>query len=86
MVSDITKLRPGTCKRGVVVSITGARFGAKRGASTVSFGAAKATEYLSWSAKRIRCTVPSAAKVGRVAVRVKTKGGKSNAEYLQVKR
>jgi hypothetical protein len=82
----IKKLSPATCKRGAVVTITGRWFGARRGKSTVTFGKQKCLKFVSWSDKKIRCKVPRKVKPGRVAVRVQTLAGKSNAKRLRVKR
>ena len=82
----ITKLNPASGKRGAIVTISGAFFGAKRGTSYVKFGAKKCGTYLSWSDNRIRCRVPAKATLGRLNVRVTTRGGTSNAKVFTVKR
>ena len=82
----LTALKPATAKRGATVTITGQNFGAKRGLSTVKFGAMKCSRYLSWSATRIRCRVPAKAKLGRLKVTVRTTGGISDARILKVRR
>ena len=82
----IKKLRPAKCRRGATLTITGKNFGARRGRSSVLFGSAKCKKYLSWSKTRITCKVPKAAKIGRVAVTIKTVAGTSRAKYVKVRR
>jgi hypothetical protein len=82
----ITKLTPTSGKRGVTVTITGTRFGLKRGTSYVKFGLRKCSKYLSWSKTRIKCRVPAKAKFGWLKVRVTTTVGTSNAKSFRVKR
>jgi len=81
----IAQLSPISVKRGASVTLTGTNFGAVRGASTVKFGTAKSTAYLSWSATKVTCKVPARAKVGKLKVTVATAGGTSNALSLTVK-
>lgn len=82
----ITKLNPASGKRGAIVTISGAFFGAKRGTSYVKFGTTKCGTYLSWRDNRISCRVPAKATLGRRNVRVTTRGGTSNAKVFTVKR
>jgi len=49
---------------------------------SVKFGSRKCTAYLSWSATRIKCKVPTKAKCGAVT----TTAGASNAMGFTVKR
>jgi len=83
---SLTKLKPAAAKRGATVIINGSGFGAKRGTSSVKFGAKKCATYLSWSNTRITCKVPETARYGRLNVVVTTAGGKSNAKSFRVKR
>ena len=83
---QIAKLRPAKARRGVVVTITGSGFGKKSRASCVRFGGAKCTRYVSWSATRIKCKVPTKAKIGRLLVKVITAGGESSGRAFRVRR
>lgn len=82
----IAKLSPTAAKRGAIVTITGSNFGAKRGTSFVKFGTTKATKYVTWTAKKIKCKVPAKAKFGKLTVRVTTRAGVSNGKTFKVKR
>jgi hypothetical protein len=82
----ISKARPSALRRGAVLTITGKRFGAKRGTSKVTIGSVRCRTYLSWKDGRIRCKIPRTARFGRVAVRVTTEAGRSNAKYVRVRR
>ncbi len=79
-----TTISPLSALRGATVTITGTRFGAKRGTGMVRFGATKCTRYLSWSATRIRCRVPAAAAYGALAVSVRTARGTSTTTSFTV--
>ena len=83
---SINRLSPTSGKRGVLVTITGSRFGASRGTSAVRFGTKACTKYVSWSNTRIRCRVAARATFGTVKVTVRTKFGTSNAKSFRVKR
>jgi subtilisin family serine protease len=72
----ITWLVPTSAKIGVTINIIGERFGATRGASYVSFGTTKATNYVFWSDTLINCKVP-AGVANIVNVSVTTATGKS---------
>jgi hypothetical protein len=85
-LSVIKRIAPLSCKRGAVVTIAGRWFGARRGKGTVTFGKQKCLKFVSWNDRKIRCKVPRKVRPGRVAVRVKTLAGKSNAKRLRVKR
>jgi hypothetical protein len=82
----ITRLSSASGRRGAIVTITGKWFGAKRGTKVVRFGTRNATRYISWSATRIRCRVPTKATLGRLKVTVKTGSGTSGAKYFTVRR
>lgn len=86
LTPKISKLSPASGKRRALVTITGRGFGAHRGTNTVKFGAKACTKYISWSATRIKCKVPTKAKLGRLRVTVRTKGGTSNAKTFKVRR
>jgi hypothetical protein len=86
MEPTFTGLSPASGKRGATITITGRGFGARRGTSTVKFGAKVCTRYVSWRATRIRCEVPAKAPFGSLKVTVKTKVGTSNARSFRVKR
>jgi phosphatidylethanolamine-binding protein (PEBP) family uncharacterized protein len=81
----VTRLSPTSARRGVTVTITGARFGAKRGTSFVTFGATRCTRYVSWSATRIKCKVPASAAFGPLKVRVTTSSGTGSGRSFTVK-
>ena len=83
---SIAGLKPASAKRGALVTISGADFGAARGTSAVKFGSTPCTKYVSWSDGRIKCKVPAKAKYGVVKVTVTTTAGKSNALSFRVKR
>jgi len=81
----ITKLEPASGKRGALVTISGADFGAAQGTSSVQFGGKTCTTYVSWSATQIKCNVPTTAAFGTLSVRVTTTAGASNAVSFKVK-
>jgi len=83
--AKITGLSPGAGRRGSTVAIIGRGFGASRGAGYITFGSAKVTQLVSWSATRITCRVPTSAKLGMVPVKVTTSTGTSNAKSFTVK-
>ncbi len=76
----------GSGRRGTLVTISGAGFGATRAGGTVQFGGKPFTPYKSWSAERITSRVPKAAEGGVVEVIVTTALGTSNAVDFRVKR
>jgi hypothetical protein len=82
----VFKLRPTAGKRRAIITISGARFGSKRGRSYVKFGSVKCTKYLSWGKSRIKCRVPTRARYGKVKVRVTTSAGRSAGRTFRVKR
>jgi hypothetical protein len=82
----VSRLSPTSGKRGVTVTVTGRRFGAKRGTGFVRFGKVKCASYVSWSSTRIKCRVPARAPFARLSVRVTNAGGTSNAKTFTVKR
>lgn len=73
----LTGLSPVRGPAGAVITLTGMRFGARRGAGTVRFGAVTATSYVSWSSTKIKVRVPDDTAAGRVGVMVKTVAGRS---------
>uniref|UniRef100_UPI00257A43B3 IPT/TIG domain-containing protein n=1 Tax=Candidatus Solincola tengchongensis TaxID=2900693 RepID=UPI00257A43B3 len=79
----VASLIPSAGSPGTEVIVCGSGFGSSRGSSSVSFGTAKATEYLSWNETRIRCRVPDAA-AGETEVRVSTEAGTSNGVAFNV--
>ena len=82
----IDRLSSTSGRRGATVVITGAGFGARRGAGYVKFGLTRCGTYLSWSDARIRCRVPAKARFGLLTVRVTTAAGSSNPKYFRVRR
>jgi hypothetical protein len=64
----------------------GKGFGKKRGTSFVRFGSVKCAKYISWSATRITCVVPSKARVGRASIQVKNRAGTSAGRTFKVLR
>lgn len=81
----INKLEPagGSPGSGSVVTITGAALGANRGRSYVSFGALRASNYISWRNSQVKVRVPAGA-YGSVKIKVFTTGGSSKGIDLQV--
>jgi hypothetical protein len=75
----LTRLSPVRARSGAVVTLAGAHFGARRGAGVVTFGAVTATEYVSWSATKIKVRVPAATPKGWAKVRVQSVAGRSAA-------
>jgi hypothetical protein len=73
-------------RRGSTVTILGTNFGKTQGTSRVKFGSAACGTYLTWTNTRIRCRVPTRAKLGSVKVIVVTRSGASNAEAFRIKR
>jgi hypothetical protein len=65
----ITSIAPSSGPVGTTVTISGANFGASRGASTVTFNGIAATP-ASWSATSINVPVPGGATTGPVVVTV----------------
>jgi hypothetical protein len=84
--ASLTRFTPASGKRGATITITGKGFGKRRGMSLVRFGAAKCVKYLSWSASRIKCTVPAKARFGRTKVCLSSLAGASNRLNFTVKR
>jgi FG-GAP-like repeat/IPT/TIG domain len=70
-------LTPCQGRVGAVITLTGARFGASRGASVVGFGATTAVSYAGWSATKIKVRVPPGTPKGWVKVSVRTVAGHS---------
>jgi hypothetical protein len=86
VVPKITTLSPTVVRRNGVVVILGSGFGSKSSSSIVRFGTAKCVMVESWGRTRIKCRVPTKARVGRLNVRVMTAGGPSNAKTFRVRR
>ncbi len=82
----LSRSTPASGKRGATVTIIGKGFGKKQGKSVVKFGSVKCGKYLSWSATRIKCTVPAKARFGRTKVRLIGPAGASNSLTFTVKR
>jgi hypothetical protein len=82
----IVAVRPASARRGATVTITGAGFGAVRGSGSVKIGRSTCTRFLSWSDAKIKCTVPTKAKLGASRVTVTTTAGRSNVMTFRVKR
>ena len=76
-------LTPCQGRLGAVITLTGARFGASRGASVVSFGAAAAVSYAAWSATKIKVRVPPGTVKGWVKATVRTVAGRSAAKSFR---
>jgi hypothetical protein len=81
----LSRLAPASAKPGSRVTLTGKRFGARRGKGYVRFGTVKCKSYLLWSATKIVCKVPAGAPLGRLTVTVHTAKGTSNAKRFTVK-
>jgi hypothetical protein len=82
----LASISPTKGLRGARVTLKGSNFGKPRGAGYVKFGAKKCGKYISWSATKIVCKVPSGAAFGKVKVKVYTAAGASNHKYFTVKR
>jgi len=78
----IISLSPASGTAGTIVTIRGNHFGPSEGSSGVSFNSVSAT-VTSWSNTAIKCTVPSGATAGPVAV--ETSIGASNGKTFTVK-
>ncbi len=78
----IRGLSPAQGSAGVVVTLSGKHFGARRGAGAVLFGAVTATQYLRWSDTLIKVKAPAGASSGDLAVVVKTSVGTSAARHF----
>jgi uncharacterized protein YfaP (DUF2135 family) len=72
-------MTPRRGRLGTVVTLTGAHFGAIRGAGVVRFGTTTASTYVSWSPTKIKVKVPSGTAQGLVKVTVRTVAGRSQA-------
>ena len=83
---SVSKLTPATGKRGARIALVGKGFGKKRGTGFVRFGAMKCAKYISWSATRITCLVPTKARFGKVPIQVQNKAGASAKRTLLVLR
>lgn len=76
-------LTPRQGRLGAVITLTGARFGVRRGASLVRFGATTAVSYAGWSATKIKVRVPVGTARGWVKVTVRTVAGHSAAKSFR---
>ena len=74
---DIASIAPSSGRIGNEVTISGCDFGSSQGSSSVSFGAAQATGYNSWSDTQIKVLVPRISQ-GLYQVTVTTPDGISN--------
>jgi hypothetical protein len=83
---SVSKLTPTSGKRGAKVTLVGKGFGKKRGTGFVRFGSMKCAKYISWSATRITCLVPTKAKFGRVSIQMKNRAGTSARRTFKVLR
>ena len=79
----LRSLSPVRGRIGDVVTVTGIRFGLKRGAGVVRFGATTATDYVSWSSTKVKVRVPQGTARGWVKVTVKTVAGSSAPEWFR---
>lgn len=66
----ITGISPTSFSGGTSVTITGTKFGASRGANTVTFNTVAATTYTSWSDTKIVCKAPASLTAGSLYVTV----------------
>jgi hypothetical protein len=73
----VMSLSPARGRIGDIVTLVGAHFGSRRGAGVVRFGGLTATDYVSWSATKIRVRVPDDTTKGLVKVHVLTVAGGS---------
>jgi len=83
VIPETITMNPKTGSMGTEVVLTGSAFGGVRGASHVSFGSTRATEYISWGDAGIKCKVPPIAS-GDYDVNVTTSGGTSNSRRFTV--
>ncbi len=74
--TSVSGVDPASACRGATVTISGAGFGTRRRSGWVRFGAVRCRRYFAWSAKRIRCRVPSEAPTGAVTVTVRAASGR----------
>lgn len=76
----LSRVWPTKGRVGSIVTLTGRRFGSKRGKSIVRFGATRVKRYAKWSATKVKVKVPKGTRKGAVTVVVKTSGGTSNGK------
>jgi IPT/TIG domain/Regulator of chromosome condensation (RCC1) repeat/Bacterial Ig-like domain (group 3) len=81
----VNSVSPARGRAGDEVTISGANFGAARGASSVCFCTVSVADYTAWSDTAIQCRVPAGA-AGAVPVKVTTEGGTSNAAQFEVQK
>jgi alpha-tubulin suppressor-like RCC1 family protein len=77
------RISPTSGPAGLNVTVYGSGFGTHRGTSYVTFGSKHSRRYVSWSAKKIVCRVPSLSP-GRVLVRVVTPRGSTSRRAFKV--
>ncbi len=75
----LTSLSPAKGRVGATITVTGAHFGARRGAGVVTFGGTAVTSYVTWSGAKVKVRVPAGTPKGPVKVRVRTVAGSSAA-------
>jgi YD repeat-containing protein len=67
---SVSSVSPNPAPIGAVVTMTGTKFGASQGTSTVSFNGTLATQINSWSDTQIQAVVPAGASTGTIVVTV----------------
>ncbi|MHB8896153.1 MAG: beta strand repeat-containing protein, partial [Candidatus Geothermincolia bacterium] len=73
----LSEISPGSFAAGAQVTLSGNYLGVEQGASYVSFGNMRASEYVSWTDDSIVMKVPAGAASGKVSVT--NEGGTSNS-------
>lgn len=66
----VSAVFPAEARAGETITVSGQRFGATQGTSTLSINGAVATQITSWSDTQIEATVPAGATTGNVTVTV----------------
>lgn len=66
----VSAVFPNEARAGDTIAVSGQRFGATQGASTLRINGAVATQIASWSDTQIEATVPAGATTGNVTVTV----------------
>lgn len=66
----VSAVFPAEARAGETITVSGQRFGATQGTSTLSINGAVATQIASWSDTQIEATVPAGATTGNVTVSV----------------
>lgn len=83
VIPKIDSIGPTSGNVGAQVTINGIGFGSERSDSSVSFGDAAVTDYVSWSDAQVVCLVPAGAS-GAAEVTLTTGGGTSNGVDFSV--